>query len=81
MCSRKLLSHIDNLGKELDEKSVQSTEKSEVSQTDRNTVQFVLNLKPSQRIQLMSRITNLEQKLKKLEIIVGSNNSHVVSSY
>ena len=75
---REVLHHIDKLGKEVGEKTTTSNEPRKIEIIDKNSIQFNVSLSPSQRIQLTSRITDLEQKLGKLESLVGSNNKQTV---
>lgn len=79
-CCREVLRHIDKLSKGIVEKTVSSNEPRKIEIIDRNSIQFNVSLSPSQRIKLTSRITDLEQKLEKLESLVGSDNNHAVGT-
>ena len=77
---RKVLHHIDKLSKEVDLVTPSTNnEPRKIEIIDKNSIQFNLNLSPSQRIQLTSRITDLEQKLGKLESLVGTSTNQAVS--
>ncbi len=45
-----------------------------------NSVHYLFSVKPNKQSQITSHITDLEQRVSKLETLVGSNAGHVVSS-
>lgn len=73
----KIINDLDDLSNEASSKPSQ-TLSSEVTSDIKNAGQYIFTLKQSQQKQVTARITDLEQKISKLETLIGSNTNQVV---
>lgn len=74
----KIINDLDDLGNEAGSKPSPNVASLDVTSNIKNAGQYIFTLKPSQQKQVTSRITDLEQKINKLETLIGSNTNQVV---
>ncbi|KAK7573864.1 hypothetical protein V9T40_011055 [Parthenolecanium corni] len=74
----KIINDLDDLGNEASSQPSQKVASLDVTSDIRNAGQYIFTLKPSQQKQVTSRVTDLEQKISKLETLIGSNTNQVV---
>lgn len=75
------MNHLDNLTKDIKEEPEEIKNTLEIVSNVRNAAHCIFPLKPNQQMQITSRLTELEQKINKLETLIGFNTNQIVCHF